>query len=36
MIDLFAYEQYLNGNLSDFQIPDIEINRSLKGLDKLM
>ena len=36
MIDLFAYEQYLNGNLSDFQISDIEINQSLKELDKLM
>ena len=36
MIDLYAYEQYLGGNLQNFELSDQEIAQSLDKLEKIM
>lgn len=36
MIDLYAYEQYLGGNLQNFELFDQEIAQSLDKLEKIM
>ena len=36
MIDLYAYEQYLAGNLSNYSVPDEDILRTIGELDKII
>lgn len=36
LIDMTAYDQYLNGDLRNYDIPDSEIQKNLKNLPKVM
>ena len=36
MIDLYAYEQYMAGNLSNYKISESEIRNSLDKLEKII
>lgn len=36
LIDMTAYDQYLNGDLRNYDIPDSEIQKNLKNLQKVM
>jgi tryptophan synthase beta chain len=34
LVDMMAYNAYFEGKLSDYELPDEEIQRSLKALEK--
>jgi tryptophan synthase beta chain len=36
MIDLYAYEQYLNGALKNYDLSDAEIAKTVSTLEKLI
>ena len=36
MIDLYAYEQYFENNLVDYEVPESEIRKTLDSLDKII
>ena len=36
LIDMTAYDQYLNGDLRNYDIPDSEIQKNLENLPKVM
>ena len=36
LIDMPAYEQYLNGDLQDYRVSDEEISRNVAGLEKIL
>jgi hypothetical protein len=36
MIDLYAFEQYFANKLTDYDLPESEIRRSIDQLDKII